>query len=183
MGSLLAQTWYRHATAAQHMGLSTSSSLASHASMQVPTPAAPMLPSMAHAGSLADKNCNASMGMSSRSQLHHFSTSGSNKMDSISGRISHGSGAPTLTLSRSLSSHIKGDVNLLKQLLEAPAAYAQGPEILDSIVKVYTVHSRPNYFLPWQVCRHMHKQPLSFPQANVACVCWCRLAVLLLPQI
>jgi hypothetical protein len=24
--------------------------------------------------------------------------------------------------------------------------------VLDSIVKVFTVHSRPNHFLPWQVC-------------------------------
>eukprot|EP00879_Flechtneria_rotunda_P025705 GHRR01027342.1.p1 GENE.GHRR01027342.1~~GHRR01027342.1.p1 ORF type:complete len:465 (+),score=120.89 GHRR01027342.1:586-1980(+) len=38
----------------------------------------------------------------------------------------------------------------LAALSEEPAAFAQGVEVLDSIVKVYTVYSRPDYFLPWQ---------------------------------
>jgi len=51
---------------------------------------------------------------------------------------------------RRYSQHIKGDYNLLQQLSQPPEAYAEGPAILDSIVKVYTVHSKPNHFLPWQ---------------------------------
>ncbi|GFH06045.1 trypsin family [Haematococcus lacustris] len=42
------------------------------------------------------------------------------------------------------------DTKLLQQLRQNPASFAQGHEILDSIVKVFTVHSRPNHFLPWQ---------------------------------
>ncbi|KAL6765377.1 trypsin family [Haematococcus lacustris] len=51
---------------------------------------------------------------------------------------------------RVFSSHIQGDTKLLQQLRQNPASFAQGHEILDSIVKVFTVHSRPNHFLPWQ---------------------------------
>ncbi len=52
---------------------------------------------------------------------------------------------------RVYSSSIQGNQDLLQQLLRPPAAYAQGHDILDSIVKVFTVHSRPNNFMPWQV--------------------------------
>eukprot|EP00878_Enallax_costatus_P016372 GHUV01017172.1.p1 GENE.GHUV01017172.1~~GHUV01017172.1.p1 ORF type:complete len:392 (+),score=60.76 GHUV01017172.1:73-1248(+) len=38
----------------------------------------------------------------------------------------------------------------LASLAEEPADFAKGVEVLDSIVKVYTVFSRPDYFLPWQ---------------------------------
>jgi S1-C subfamily serine protease len=38
----------------------------------------------------------------------------------------------------------------IRTIASEPERYAKGAEILDSIVKVYTVHSRPNYFLPWQ---------------------------------
>lgn len=37
---------------------------------------------------------------------------------------------------RQLSSHIKMDVELLKQLNQPPKAYAEGPAIMDSIIKV-----------------------------------------------
>lgn len=54
--------------------------------------------------------------------------------------------------SRSYSQHIKSDGELLAALAEAPLAYAEGMgSVLDSIIKIYTVHSRPNYTLPWQV--------------------------------
>ncbi|KAG2444359.1 hypothetical protein HXX76_001115 [Chlamydomonas incerta] len=53
--------------------------------------------------------------------------------------------------SRSYSQHIKSDGELLAALSEAPLAYAEGMgSVLDSIIKIYTVHSRPNYTLPWQ---------------------------------
>ncbi|PNW88079.1 hypothetical protein CHLRE_01g013300v5 [Chlamydomonas reinhardtii] len=53
--------------------------------------------------------------------------------------------------SRSYSQHIKSDGELLAALAEAPLAYAEGMgSVLDSIIKIYTVHSRPNYTLPWQ---------------------------------
>lgn len=45
---------------------------------------------------------------------------------------------------------VKGDTTLLNTLLTPPGTYAHGQSVLDSIVKVYTVHSRPNHFLPWQ---------------------------------
>lgn len=51
---------------------------------------------------------------------------------------------------RQLSSHIKMDASLLNQLRDKPKSFAQGAAILDSIIKVYTVHSKPNNFLPWQ---------------------------------
>ncbi|KXZ41883.1 hypothetical protein GPECTOR_252g630 [Gonium pectorale] len=52
---------------------------------------------------------------------------------------------------RSYSSHIKSDAALLAALADGPAAYARGMgSVLDSIIKIYTVHSRPNYTLPWQ---------------------------------
>lgn len=38
----------------------------------------------------------------------------------------------------------------LASLAEEPTEFARGVEVLDSIVKVYTVYSRPDYFLPWQ---------------------------------
>ncbi|GAX81160.1 hypothetical protein CEUSTIGMA_g8593.t1 [Chlamydomonas eustigma] len=52
--------------------------------------------------------------------------------------------------SRQYSSHIKGDRTLLEMLKHQPSKFAQGPAILDSIIKVFTVHSKPNHFLPWQ---------------------------------
>lgn len=39
---------------------------------------------------------------------------------------------------------------LQEELGNEPAEFASGSAVLDSIVKVFTVHSRPNYFLPWQ---------------------------------
>ncbi|KAF6257274.1 trypsin-like cysteine/serine peptidase domain-containing protein [Scenedesmus sp. NREL 46B-D3] len=38
----------------------------------------------------------------------------------------------------------------LASLANEPTEFARGVEVLDSIVKVYTVFSRPDYFLPWQ---------------------------------
>lgn len=38
----------------------------------------------------------------------------------------------------------------LATLADSPERYAQGAQALDSIVKVFTVYSRPDYFLPWQ---------------------------------
>eukprot|EP00197_Chlamydomonas_leiostraca_P015336 CAMPEP_0202861036 /NCGR_PEP_ID=MMETSP1391-20130828/2572_1 /ASSEMBLY_ACC=CAM_ASM_000867 /TAXON_ID=1034604 /ORGANISM="Chlamydomonas leiostraca, Strain SAG 11-49" /LENGTH=647 /DNA_ID=CAMNT_0049540355 /DNA_START=61 /DNA_END=2004 /DNA_ORIENTATION=- len=61
-----------------------------------------------------------------------------------------GQAPPLGAAARVYSSHIVGDHEVLRQLEQPPAQCASGPEILDSIVKVFTVHSRPNHFLPWQ---------------------------------
>ncbi|GIM10261.1 hypothetical protein Vretimale_14052 [Volvox reticuliferus] len=59
--------------------------------------------------------------------------------------------AAAFTPTRSYSHHIKSDRALLATLQEAPLQYARGMgSVLDSIIKIYTVHSRPNYTLPWQ---------------------------------
>jgi len=87
----------------------------------------------------------------------HFSTSAAGSKDSVKvdknvaplTSTSLSSTAPPLNLN--LSHTIKGNRDLLSQLSTSPASFATGAqEVLDSIVKVYTVHSRPNYFLPWQ---------------------------------
>ncbi|KAG2493576.1 hypothetical protein HYH03_008095 [Edaphochlamys debaryana] len=60
-------------------------------------------------------------------------------------------GLSTFTPTRAYSQHIKADKALLASLVEPPAQYARGMgSVLDSIIKIYTVHSRPNYTLPWQ---------------------------------
>ncbi len=57
----------------------------------------------------------------------------------------------TFTPTRSYSQHIKSDKALLAALNQPPRTYAHGMQsVLDSIIKIYTVHSRPNYTLPWQ---------------------------------
>ncbi|GLI61623.1 hypothetical protein VaNZ11_004041 [Volvox africanus] len=59
--------------------------------------------------------------------------------------------AAAFTPTRSYSQHIKSDRALLATLKDAPQQYARGMgSVLDSIIKIYTVHSRPNYTLPWQ---------------------------------
>jgi S1-C subfamily serine protease len=59
--------------------------------------------------------------------------------------------AATFIPTRSYSQHIKSDRALLAALHHPPQQYAHGmASMLDSIIKIYTVHSRPNYTLPWQ---------------------------------
>lgn len=85
---------------------------------------------------------------------------------------------------RVYSSHIVGDREILSQLKQVPEKCAAGPEIMDSIVKVFTVHSRPNHFLPWQVgwgagermaaiilCLHTGPYPCPSPQHLSTCCC------------
>ncbi|MEW5297330.1 MAG: hypothetical protein WDW36_000546 [Sanguina aurantia] len=52
-------------------------------------------------------------------------------------------------IARSYSQHVKGNLDILRQLLVPPQVYAKDNS-LDSIIKIFTVHSRPNHFLPWQ---------------------------------
>ena len=61
-----------------------------------------------------------------------------------------GASLPSRCTSRKYSSHIIANFDVLQQLKDKPPSFAKGGDILDSIVKVYTVHSRPNHFLPWQ---------------------------------
>ena len=45
-----------------------------------------------------------------------------------------------------------GDSALLAELasISSQGEFAQGEEVLDSVVKIYVVSSRPNFFSPWQ---------------------------------
>eukprot|EP00798_Chlamydomonas_sp_ICE-L_P019920 gene19920-26624_t len=82
------------------------------------------------------------------SQLACYSTSGVHAAGAAVDAPVPSSSTPTIV--RDFSSHIKGNYDLLQALKEEPKHFADGDVLLDSIIKIYTVSSKPNHFLPWQ---------------------------------